>query len=234
MKKPIFRRVMAYLLDIIIVSLIASLFASINILNPYMEEYEQVNEEYTEFVSNITDTNELLNSDKLNDFSYDISYYGVYTSIILLIVSILYFVLFQYFNKGKTIGKALLKLQVVTQDKKEVKLWQILLRSALIDSLLSSFALVLTILLLSKSQYISVQTIIQFIDMAIIFLSIGMILLREDGRGFHDIVANTIVIDTNEIIETEELEKTKKFTKKKKVVKEAKVSEKKKTKRKGE
>jgi len=239
MKKPILKRIMAYLLDIVIVSFIASLFSSINILNPYIEEYNQVNQEYNEFVSNITDTSELLNSEKLNDYAYDISYYGVYTSIILLIVSILYFGIFQYYNKGKTVGKALLKLQVVDKDKKEINLKQILIRSALINSLLTSTLLIVTILLLSKTKYISAQTIIQFVDMAIIFLSIGMILIREDGRGFHDIIANTMVVDTSELDDEEETKNTEEVkkestVKKKKVVKEAKVSEKKKTKRKEE
>lgn len=43
-----------------------------------------------------------------------------------------------------------------------------------------------------------INSYIQIIDMAIMFITFGMIIIREDGRGLHDILAKTIVIESNE------------------------------------
>ena len=142
--KPTFKRVCAYIIDLVLVSFISSLFASIEFINPKLDEYNKNYEEYRNYVQSITsgsetvDTSELLNGEKVNDFTYNIASSGVITSEITLIISILYFIVFQYYNNGKTVGKALLKIQVKSKDNKKLKLTQMILRSVVINSLLTS------------------------------------------------------------------------------------------------
>ena len=161
----------------------------------------------TNYVQSITsgsetvDTSELLNGEKVNDFTYNIASSGVITSEITLIISILYFIVFQYYNNGKTVGKALLKIQVKSKDNKKLKLTQMFLRSVVINSLLTSLISIICILTLSKSNYLTASNYIQMIDMAVMFVTFGMVMFREDGRGLHDLLANTIVVPTEDVKE---------------------------------
>jgi uncharacterized RDD family membrane protein YckC len=205
--KPTFKRICAYIIDIVLISFVSSMFASIEFINPKLDEYNQNYEEYRNYVQNITsgnetlDASELLNGEEIKDLTYNIASSGVITSEITLIISILYFIVFQYFNNGKTVGKALLKIQVKSNDNKKLKLTQIILRSIVINSLLTSLISIICLLTLSKSSYLTVSNYIQIIDMAIVFVTFGMVMFREDGRGLHDILAKTIVVPAEEVKE---------------------------------
>ena len=106
----------------------------------------------------------------------------------------MYFIVFQYYNNGKTVGKALLKIQVKSKDNKKLKLTQMILRSVVINSILTSLISIICILTLSKSTYLTASNYIQMIDMAVMLVTFGMVMFREDGRGLHDMMANTKVI----------------------------------------
>lgn len=205
--KPTFKRICAYIIDIVLISFVSSMFASIEFINPKLDEYNQNYEEYRNYVQNITsgnetlDASELLNGEEIKDLTYNIASSGVITSEITLIISILYFIVFQYFNNGKTVGKALLKIQVKSNDNKKLKLTQIILRSIVINSLLTSLISIICLLTLSKSSYLTVSNYIQMIDMAIVFVTFGMVMFREDGRGLHDLLAKTIVVPAEEVKE---------------------------------
>ena len=196
MKKPTFKRILAYLIDSIIISAIVTVFTSIDLINPYKEEYNNTYKEYQEYITTLDNPADVLNGEEVNNITYDLSHYGVYSSIIGLVVTFLYFVIFQYYNGGKTIGKALLDIKVVSTNSEKLNLTQVIIRSAIINSLLTSSALILSLLFLSKSAFINANLVIGYIDMALIFISIGMILFREDGAGLHDMLAHTLVIDS--------------------------------------
>ncbi len=207
MKKPTFRRIIAYLVDTIIISAIVTIFTSIDLINPQKEEYNNKYKEYQNYYmsimssDNTADIAEILNNETMNDINYDLSYYGVYYSVITLVVTFLYFCIFQYYNDGKTIGKALLNIKIVSTNSKKLKIEQVIIRSSIINSLLTSSAVIILLLYSSKSQFINANLIIGYIDMALIFTSIGMILIREDGAGLHDKLAHTLVVDSRYAIE---------------------------------
>ncbi len=215
MNKPMLKRACAYIIDLMLILIISSLFAGIEALNPNVEKYEETYNQYKTIISNTSDVNSINNEEVIN-ITYDMSKYGISIEIINLVVTVLYFVVFQYLNNGKTLGKTLMKIKVVSKDSKKIKFYQILLRSLIINSILSSFVLILILSFCSKSIYLLSSRYIQFIDMTLVFVSIIMILFRQDGRGLHDIVGRTEVI-----YDTEEVEN----------VKEANIVEKKKTKK---
>ena len=220
------KRILAYIVDIFIVTLISSMFAGIEFLNPYLEKQNEVtieyNEKLEEYISQTEDINELSNSEFMTDYTYDVSYYGVYTSIITLIVTILYFVVFQYYNEGKTIGKALFDIIVVDKNIKRVKINHLLIRSLIIHSIITNTILIISIFLLKKDAFLVISNIIGIIEMGIIIICIIMIMFREDKRLIHDLLAGTKVISREEyeekqtIKEATILEKNKKKTKKRK------------------
>ena len=215
MNKPTIKRACAYLIDLMLVLIISSLFTGIEALNPNADKYEETYDKYKTIISNTTDIN-TINNEEIMNVTYDMSKYGLSVSVINLVVTFLYFVVFQYMNNGKTVGKMLMKIKVVSKDRKKLKFDQILLRAIIINSILSSLILVIVLAFASKSVYLSRSRYIQFVDMTLVFASIIMILFKADGRGLHDIIGRTEVI-----YDTEEVEN----------VKEANIVEEKKTKK---
>lgn len=189
-----FKRFLAYLVDMFIVTIISSMFAEIELINPYLDKYESVYQDYTNYVYSATDSMELLTSDTILDLNYYISYYGVITSIITLIITILYFVVFQYFNKGKTIGKAIMKIKVVNEEGNKPTIVQFLLRSIIINSLVTTLVNSIMVIYLSKDNFLNYSMYVEYVEMGLLFVTCGMIILRNDGRGLHDLFAKTNVV----------------------------------------
>ena len=210
MKNPVYKRFLAYIIDIIIITLIASLFSEINILNPYLEEYENTSTEYLEIVKNSITNTTLTNvtnetslslynlDDKLVNTAYNLSYYGIYVLIITLVVKLLYFVVFTYYNDGKTIGKALLKLKIKRKSNRKLKVIDLLIRSAIGYGLIFDLINILLLKLCDVKSYISINGIVSYFEYGLFAAIIIMILFRKDNRGLHDLIADTKVISTKE------------------------------------
>lgn len=201
MKSPTFKRVLAYAIDFLLVMLISSLFSKIELLNPTMDEYSKMYDEYVKYTEKLDSVD--LNSQELVDMNYQLSKSGIYISIINIVVTFLYFSIFQYFNKGQTIGKKLCKVKVTSINNEVPKFYQILLRTLIINSIFISTLLILSLCILSKSAYNTCSQVLQVVDMILVFSSIIMILFRKDGRGLHDLVANTKVVFDGSVSEDE-------------------------------
>lgn len=195
-RKPTFRRFFAYIVDLLVISIIVSAFSSLQFLNPKQKEYKEVYSEYQTYVNELSQTNpaEVFSDPKAVDLSYDLSSLGVYSSTISLVVSFLYFGVFQFFTKGRTLGKTLLGIEVISTDKKELRITQTIIRSSIINSLITSSLLIMLVLFLSKDAYLKSSVYVQVLDFALIFVSIGMVIYRDDGVGLHDKLAHTRVV----------------------------------------
>lgn len=194
MKKTTIRRLGAYIMDMFIVALISSLFVKIEFINPKYDEYQKVYNDYIDYTSEIKDIKDIENDSKLTDFSYDLAKTGVTTSIISLIVTTLYFVGFQYLNRGQTLGKKVFKIKVVDGENKRVKLYQLLVRSLLINSILTSLISILAVSFLSRNTYFNVTQYTQLFDVTVICTSFILMMFREDGKGLHDLLMGTNVV----------------------------------------
>jgi len=201
MKKPTFRRFLAYIVDVMLVALIAGMFAKLLILNPTRDEYNEKSKEYLDYIVDMaqsSDAAEIQNSEEALNMVYDITYLGVYSSIISLVVSFIYFGIFQYYTNGKTVGKLLFGIKVISTKNEKLKLIQTIIRSAIINSLLTSSIIIICVLFLSKTAFINVNKVIQMIDLGLIIASVSMILYRNDGVGLHDLLASTAVVNNYE------------------------------------
>lgn len=194
MEKPTLKRAFAYIIDLMIVVFIIGLFTNIEALNPNYEKYEQTFENYKTLLTENGGTNNSQTVKQVTNVMYDLNKYSVSTSIINVVVMVLYFGLFQYYNKGQTIGKKLMKIRVVSNDGKKLKLSQVLLRMLIINSILTSVILICLISFASKGVYISVSKYINMIDAILVSVSIIMIMFKNDGRGLHDLLGNTKVV----------------------------------------
>jgi len=192
MKASFFKRFAAYILDVLFVTIIASLITAGISNSKYEEaykEYEKVINDYAEGEITIIEYTE-----KLGPVTYDMQKSSVVTTIITLSLSIAYFIVFQYLNKGQTLGKKALGIKVLEKGK-EPSLKSIIIRTIIIDSIFSSICAVLLLYILNRNNYYNVYSIVSSIEMIFVFISALFILYRKDKLGLHDIMAHTEVID---------------------------------------
>ena len=195
-KPYFFPRVVAYIIDIIIVSLVCTgvmfVLPKNNNYDKYLKEYEQIQTDFIEEKINYT---EYFN--KTASVAYDLDYNNVVSIITEVVLIILYFVVFQFYNKGQTFGKKLMKLRVVSTKDGELTLNQVTYRALIINSILVTILTLAALLFAGRNYYFYTSTALQYIAAIIEIATIIMILFRKDGRGLHDIIAGTKVIQEN-------------------------------------
>jgi len=250
--KPLMKRICAYIIDLFLVLIIASLVSSIPVLNKNMDDYQNTYEEYEveyneyidylelleeaykdeeiteeeynkiveieaykeiikdeyednkiskgEYKEIIEEVNEEFN-EIVEDYDYELSKTGVSNSVITLVCTLLYFGVIQYFLKGQTIGKKILKLKVVSASDKELNILNYILRSLIVNDVLLNIVGILFLVLTSKSVYLQANNIVGILISITEAVIIFLVMTREDQRGLHDLLFNTKVISTEEIQE---------------------------------
>lgn len=204
MKPFSYKRIAAYLLDLLIVYVISMLLVW---FIPMGEEYNKRSDDYTNVILKYSSGE--ITSDKYiedsKDISYDVNKLGVSISIIMLAVTTIYFVVVQYYNNGQTIGKKIMKLKIEPYSDKKLTMNNFLIHSVIVNSILLNLISIVMIVFVSKDVYLNIYDYISYIFTGLNIIILVMILYRKDGRGLHDILANTKVIslDTNTIKQEE-------------------------------
>lgn len=192
MKATFLERIGSYLIDAIIVSLIFSLI-SLGFGN-YTSNTEKLMLELDDkLLEEIITPEEYL--EEYQDLLYDYHKENVLQSGISVALTIAYYVVFQYMNKGQTLGKKILNIKVVDKTTNEpISIGKGLLRSLIILSILSGTLSILFLYLLNKEIYFISYSILLSIEGLFTLITIFFVLYRKDKRGLHDMIANTIVI----------------------------------------
>ena len=184
----------AYIIDCILVFIIC---LGINLAIPanpnhekYVEEQKQIQEDYKD--KKIKEK-EYIN--KMKEVTYDVDYTNVTGMLVEVTVLVLYFGAFQYYCNGKTVGKRITKIKVINNDGKDLSLNQIVIRALIVNSIFINMCSIGTVLFVGRSNYYYASMSLQLIDSLIVLVSLGMILFRKDGRGLHDMIAKTKVIN---------------------------------------
>lgn len=193
-KAYFFPRLMAYIIDFAIVTLLLSFILMFLPTNEnysaYLEEYEQIQMNYLE---GKTSADEYINQSV--DVVHDLDYSNVMTSVVGVFVFILYFVVFQFYNNGQTLGKKLMGVRVVSiTGEEKVSMNQYVLRSLLVNSLVCNILLIGMVLFMNREVYYYGKFIIEGIQTLLIIVSAFMVIYSASGRGIHDKMAATRVV----------------------------------------
>lgn len=198
-----FKRLLAFILDILIVSLVVTLLSYIPFLNPNRDAYS---EKYNELVNvyEQVEKNEI-SQEEYNEAAIPISYelyrLNIPTILVDIVCSLLYFGVLPFFMDGQTIGKRLFQLRVVSANDKPLNIVNYLLRAVVLRNILISLALLAVIYFMDASNYYNVYQNVNLVGYIIMYINLFMIVMRQDNRGLHDFIANTKVVFTQEEME---------------------------------
>jgi uncharacterized RDD family membrane protein YckC len=195
------KRILAYLIDIIIVAFIATKISNLNIVNPYLEKYKETYNKYIEIADSEDNSKE-----ELINLNYDLYKYNTITSIIYITCQVLYFGVFAYFTNGQTVGKKLLKIRITSNNGKKLNILQLILRIAILNNLFLTLIDVIALYLVNSTIFYYITYIIVTLQELILSVNIVMVTLKSDHRGLHDIIAGTNVVeDSLSTVESEEV-----------------------------
>lgn len=213
MNHTFFKRIGAYVLDILIVSLFVSLLSYVPFLNPsrdaYSEKYNELvnlQEQYSSSEISLDEYNQAF-----EPIAYEIYRYNTYYVIIDLVCTLLYFGVLQFFCKGQTIGKKLFQIRVVSNDERPLTLVNFILRTVVLSNMIISVALQCIVHFMDVDHYYMVYENVNLVGSIILYIILFMIVVRADGRGVHDFVANTKVVLDDPQIKEEKVENEQKI-----------------------
>ena len=189
------KRLVAYILDAIIVSLIFSVLTMfIKESNNLINLNNQLNTISENFINKTITMKEYFN--QYSSIEYLISKEMFLQNLFSLILMIGYFVILPYYYNGQTIGKKLMKIKIVKEDDK-LTINDLALRSLLSNGIAMTFIELALIFLIKDTAYFITISILSFIQFLLVITSIFMILYRKDKKALHDIVCKTLVVDKN-------------------------------------
>ena len=194
------QRVLAFLIDLFILSIITSLITMFIPINDTATKlYEEQNRVLEGYVEGTVPMEEYVN--QMIDLGYDISKQTVIISIVSIVISLLYYVVYPCYNNGQTFGKKLMKIKIKKTNDKELSMNDLLIRSMINNSVLVSIINVILVLFLSKDLYLSTSSLVSFIQYLVLIISLIMIAFTKNAQGLHDKVVHTEVVMVNTVKE---------------------------------
>lgn len=188
--KLFFKRLGAFFLDCTI------LFFALTFINLFIPTFVDINDlndrtmEITEKYINGEVTQEKF-VEETNEISYLLQKGTYLTTITGIVIYILYFVVYQAYNNGQTLGKKVFKIRVIKMDDNIPTINTLIRRCLIPYGILVNFVLAILILVLNKNIYNTVNVVLTNLHLVVLGISIlGMLIKR---RGIHDYLANTKV-----------------------------------------
>ena len=179
----------AYLIDIALVSIIMSfisiVFTTQN-ANRLTEQFLSLNE------STITNNEDIMTYyNRVADLTLSLDKENFMINIINCVIIILYFVVLPLYQKGQTLGKKIFKIRIVRDDKEYLGANDLIVRNIIVNGLLNTLLSFCLVFLLSGFEYFTIVSILAFVQITLIIISIFMIIIRKDKRGLQDIITKT-------------------------------------------
>ncbi len=187
------QRVLAFLIDLVLLSMITSLITMFIPMNDTATKlYEEQNRVLEDYVAGNVPMEEYVN--QMIDLGYDISKQTVIISIVGVVISLLYYVVYPCYNNGQTFGKKLMKIKIKKTNDKELSMNDLLIRSMINNSILVNIITIALVLFLSKDLYLSMSSLLSSVQYLVLIISLIMIAFTKNAQGLHDKVVHTEVV----------------------------------------
>ena len=206
-----FKRLIAYFIDLLIISFLVTLLAKVNFINPMHNKYEKAVKKYVEYNEKVQeeleqgkniDASDLINKEYI-DIVYHIDYYGASYLITEIIVFICYFTILPFFNHGQTFGKEFMKIKLVNHDENKLPFWKYLLRVLLLPvyaniflyTSLKSVIQVILVFALKPTYYFYGNSTLVIIFFIYCYADIIFGIFNKNNLALHDKLLKTKVVN---------------------------------------
>lgn len=189
MKTVFFKRLGAYLLDFIIVTFIVS------IITVNFKTNNEIINKMSSLISDVASEEITLEeySNQIFEINYEYQRAIVPSTIVSVVINVVYFIVFAFLNKGQTLGKKIFKIKVVNQDGKNPSIWNMLLRSIWLYGIITGIVNIIGVYVLNVKLFNYTSTTANYVYYGFIIISFFMVIYKKDGRGIHDIIGRTSV-----------------------------------------
>lgn len=192
MKASFIKRLGAFIIDTMILSVIFSL-----ITMGFNTDTSDINKELTTILKQYKESEITIEeySDKVTNLNYELQKSSIIINTVNVVLYVGYFIVFGYLNKGQTLGKKLCKIKVVSKDNNIPSIWNMIVRSIFIYGIVTLLFSIIFINILNNKIFTYGYTIITYIESIFIIICFFMVLYKKDGKGLHDLMAKTYVIE---------------------------------------
>jgi uncharacterized RDD family membrane protein YckC len=188
-----FKRLLAYLVDIVIVFLVSVFIFSLPIFKKYQENYlNTVDTLYKDIVE--SGSSEITEEENIQTL-YDLNTAMLPFLIISAGTTIFYFGILSYVTNYQTLGKKILKIKVSSVKGKDIKPYIYLLREIIITNFVFRILNIIIIINCGPSKWNMYNNAISNASTFFYALIIGFMIFRNDERGLHDLITGTEVIE---------------------------------------
>lgn len=189
------QRMIAFIIDIVIISFLATLISV-----PFIDQ-----DKMTKLENQTIELVEDLRDQEIQAEEYISRYVSLYykmartrgiETLATIFLSVCYFVVYQVHFGGQTLGKKLMKIRVVSEDG-ELSYNQMIFRSFVANSILLNILTFIFMMMGENQKYFYMVSIFEIIQITITLISVFMIMNRKNGLAIHDRIAHTKVLREN-------------------------------------
>lgn len=193
--KPYFtKRFFAYLIDIVIVFVLSTLITG---FIPVSQKATVISENIVDLTNRVSE--EEISKEKYNhelqELNYQLTKETVIISLINIAIYLLYFVVYPVYNNGQTIGKKAQGLKIVNKNSQVASMNNLLVRTLILHGIAINIISLILILTITKSSFMLINSTLSYLNYLLLVISLFAVILTKSGRGLHDVLSNTKVIN---------------------------------------
>lgn len=192
-KATFFKRFMAQIIDMFIIGLIIGIIT----MGFSTSRIERLDSELINLMDSYT-SGEITSDKYIDDYidiMYDINKASFNNNLVYLVICVGYFLIFQFLNKGATIGKKIMHIRVVSNDGGDAGFVQMFIRTSIINEIIPISMLLILVMVSSGGLSFIFYSMISVIENIFVIICIFMILYRSDKLALHDMMSKSMVID---------------------------------------
>ena len=183
------KRIVAFAIDIVIVSLVLVILTSVFSIDPYYDKYQSTYDEYSELVKKESD----VSKDELINLNYDLYKYRTVNNGLSIVILVLYFGVLQMLMKGQTLGKKMMNIKVVSNKDKNLHFGNYLVRCVILNNIIFLLSTIILVYVTSGKPFYYAVYIISLMESLLYMINFFFIVFKSDNRGIHDMIAGTKV-----------------------------------------
>ncbi|MBQ2639591.1 MAG: RDD family protein [Bacilli bacterium] len=187
------QRVIAYIIDGMIIALVATLISFPFYDATNMEKLNKSSSDLAEKYMNKKINSKTYISENI-DINYEVSRKSGVVSLVTIFLEVLYFVCYQLYTKGQTLGKKLMKIRIIDKDDNNLGMNQLIYRSLIINSIFINLIIMCLVIFADKNVSFYGTMTLNLVQYIIMFVSAIMVIFTKESIGLHDKICNTRVI----------------------------------------